>query len=263
MMDPGESSEALRERIRAFFRSTWSRVSDNSNELPRQAAVAAGPPKGFYGAFEPVRQMPKGTRLIESNPGKSVTLEFKAAVRFWWKVPYLLIPVCLAAPFIGATVAGWMAAEAASNRSYEDNQRYGYIDVAEAAFQGGLWLTIAMIALAIAIFFFSRPWVRLHADHGTIQVGGMRFDRGQFGGMRIGYEIETGGAMLKNDFHDLDIGLQGLRLVYGPWGEDLPWLVNRYHAPAIVLWMNVQIDSSAAPRSRPISETGNRPEIFE
>jgi hypothetical protein len=105
------------------------------------------------------------------------------------------------------------------------------------------------------------PWITLIATPQYIKVGKLYFDRGHYGGMRIGYEIDTGMALLKNDFHDLGVGLQALRLSYGLWGEDLPFLVNRYHAAEIVIWMSYMISLTEAGKD-PTPQTGVRSQQY-
>ena len=34
------------------------------------------------------------------------------------------------------------------------------------------------------------------------------------------------------------MGVSGLRVAYGRWGDDLDYMVNKYHAPEYVVWMN-------------------------
>jgi len=209
--------------------------------------------------YQPLRDHPKGTELVHQTEG-TVTLKFKAAIRFWWKLIFLMIPMTLAAPFVGAFIGAALAI-AEQQRRY-DLGEYRNTDIGAWSFQGGVWITIMMITATIAVFYWTRPWVTVFADRVHIRVGDLRFSREHFGWLRLGYEIETSGALLKNDFHDLDIGLQGLRLVYGPWGEDLPYLVNKYHANEIVLWINTKIAETAPPQPTPVATSGDRPQSF-
>lgn len=196
--------------------------------------------------FQPVRSSPKGTRVETQSEG-SVTLCFKAAIRFWWPLPYAVI-VC--AVVVGLPL-GWILG-ATLRSPFEP-------------YNGGpLFWTIAIFAAAtVASFRLTRPWVKLVANKRYIHIGPYYFDRDHYGGMRVGYELQTGASVLKNDFHDLSIGLQAIRLTYGPWGEDLPYLVNGYHANAIVLWLNLMIASVDEPPVGPTSsEHGKRTQAF-
>jgi len=253
-MEPGESSEHLRERLKGSVRRFFTAGDDFAERV--NAAWNAR----FSGTeFVKVREHPKGTKIGKSQPG-SVLLRVRAAIRFWWKAFYLMLILCVAAPFIGGPIGfagGIMSAEAAAQRGVFD--RAGFGDV----FAGAFWTTVIMIGLTIWVFRLTRPWVEIYADANEVRVGSQRFDRTHYGHFRLGYEIQTSEGLLKNDFHDLDIGLQGLRLSYGLWGEDLPYLVNKYHANEIVLWLNAMIAQTAKPvEAAPIRETGQRQQEF-
>lgn len=205
-------------------------------------------------AFLPVRQTPKGTRIEVDRPGE-VQVRFRAVVRFWFALPYVLGLITL---FGSVPLGGFIG--------YFFNPFDGYRS--QGAWQSWMsfWLfstPILFLAATIISYRLTHLWVKLVATQHYIRVGSYYFDRTKYGGMRIGYEIKTTGNLLKNDFHDLSIGMQALRLSYGPWGEDLPYLVNKYHANEIVLWLNIMIARTMARPAGPTdTATGQRPQAF-
>lgn len=218
----------------------------------------------MYGYYVPVRQNPKGTKFIirGKNPrGENyVKIQFKAAVRFWWKFYYLMIGVCVAATFLGGFVGLGVAMSNAASLAREGVfVQPGSFEIVVGAIIG---FVIAVIP-TIYVYRWTHPWVEVTANPSFISVGDFYFDRRYYGGFRVGYELQTNLGTLKNDFHDIDIGLQGLRFCYGQWGEDLPYLVSKYHANEIVMWINQKIAETEPKATAPVTESGQRPQRFE
>lgn len=185
-------------------------------------------PKSGAGAIEyiPVRSSPKGTRL-ETQTEDTVVLRFRAAIRFWWMLPYVLLGITAFGSLpLGLFIGTYM------NPS-------GYAAGFNQFFSASLfWTPVVLLGLTIFSWYATTPWVTVVANRKHILVGPYYFSRDHYSGVRIGYEIQTTSGILKNGFDDLSLGLQGIRVGYGPWGEDLPYLVNKYHASEIVLWLN-------------------------
>ena len=187
--------------------------------------------------FVEVREWPKGTELVAITDGR-VVLRFKAAIRFWWQLPYALLALTVVGSLpLGIFLGTYL------------NPFYLVTDDGQAFFSAALWLTpVVMILITIISFHITQPWVTVVSTPRYVSIGSLVFDATRYEGLRTGYEITLNHGVLKNDFHDLSIGLQGLRASYGPWGEDLPYLINQYHAPLMVLWMNMHIDAGRKPR---------------
>jgi hypothetical protein len=190
------------------------------------------------GGFVEPRPRPIGIRNVKVDQnGQQVSFEVKTAVRFWWSVlPAVLVMAAYPFIFILAPIVGFLISP---------RDRYGMIQANLMPATVVAFVVIAIVAIVLACKA-TRPWVQMKATAQDVTVprpfgrGVMRFDRRYFGGMRTGYSIQTeGGAVLKNSFMDGNFGLTGLRLSYGAWGEDLPYLVNGYHAAEIVIWMNM------------------------
>jgi hypothetical protein len=117
--------------------------------------------------------------------------------------------------------------------------------------------TVILVLLTIAGLIWAwrigHPKVQITATPDTIQVGNMIFNRSQYGGMRLGYQVQ-GEAVKIGTFDtvmgDHFMGVSGLRVAYGRWGEDLDYMVNKYHAAEYVVWMNEQIDAIGRPEPK-------------
>jgi hypothetical protein len=211
-----------------------------------------------YG-YVPVREHPKGTKLIGQAQGY-VHLQFKAALRFWWKFYYLMLAGCVAATFFGAFVGFAVSMSNASNLA----RRGVFADPGSfEVWVGAIIGFVITLIPTIYVYRWTHPWVDVYAQSTSIKVATFNFDRKYYGGFRVGYELQTTVGMLKNDFHDIDLGLQGLRFCYGQWGEDLPYLVSKYHANEIVMWINQKIAETEPKTTAPVTESGQRPQRFE
>lgn len=88
--------------------------------------------------------------------------------------------------------------------------------------------------------------MNVRVDRETIDVNGMLFDRKHTEGFRIGYKVEGSGDQVES-WDAKGVGFKTLRLSYGPWGEDLPYMANAYHAIEYVNWMNAIIAEVGKP----------------
>lgn len=248
MRDFAEKAKPVINEGMAQAREGLGRVADEVKQRAKENTAAAMQP-----GFVPVREHPKGTREFKNNAPGTVRLQFKAARRFWWRFWFLFVFACCLAPVVGAGLGSFLAV--AGSRSL-------YVNLAAASFQGGFFTTLICVGAAVIFWNWSRPWVEVYADRSEVRVENLRFDRRNYGGFQMGYTINTGEAMMGNDFHDLDLGLVGLRLVYGPYGEDLPWLVNKYHSQEIAIWLTYKIAEATRPQQDPGTLAGERPQNF-
>lgn len=179
------------------------------------------------------RKTPQGTRLISISDDKAV-MKVKSVIHFWnWFLPSLFVVLAIFIGFPLGGVLGFASYEPVGYSPWEfplSNMTWG-------AILGFL----TFLGLALWSYFSNRPWVKIIVNADTILYGDKKFDRRYFGGMRAGYKSKE--AQLKTGFIAPSMGVQRIRLSYGPWGEDLKYLVNAYHAAEIVIWMNDIIDS--------------------
>lgn len=178
--------------------------------------------------------------------------ELKTVRKFWWAV----------APMIASVVAALLLPLSA------------ILAVASAdPFRGSppqfLLFGVIALAMGLALIYYSiiitRPWIRIEGTKEHIRVYGKdatkTFDRAHFGGMRSGYSIQTESAVLSSDFTSSNFNLAGLRVSYGPWGEDLPYLINGYHSVGLILWMNMALGSVDMPPPKAHDPSQGREEV--
>ena len=74
---------------------------------------------------------------------------------------------------------------------------------------------IASIGATVFAFLKTRGEVTVIAQEGKIKFGDKVYDRRHFGGMRIGYTVDSTDGSLKEHFLDQQMGYAALRLTYG------------------------------------------------
>lgn len=195
---------------------------------PQRPVATPSAERAHLGTPVTPRSTPKGTRIIQQSPDQ-ITLGIRYVMRFWW--PYLPIGMLIFTVFAVPVIGGFIAA-------------------ITGAIGFPVFLFLASIVGTIFAFTQTRGEVQVIVQPDKMKFGAKTYDRKYYNGMRLGYQIATDDNALKNDFFDKSMGMSALRLTYGPWGEDLPYLVNSYHAAEIVTWMNPLIDAVGAPPPR-------------
>ena len=191
--------------------------------------------------YEKVPERPVGTRISEHNAEKAV-FSFQAMVKYWWLLPVALIVGLFAVilPFSGGM----------------------------AAFGGPVGALVGLVILAAYVFLtwksigWGFPWVEVIATREYVRVGPYYFDRARYGGITIGYQITYGSTTHSGGDSGFPMIWKGLRLNYGPWGKDLPYLVNDFHSVEVALWLSAMIASVKKPPEGSSTEHGTRTQKF-
>jgi len=208
-------------------------------------------PGAFAPSYRKPLQSPLGTELVSLSEGKAV-MSVRVARRTWWILPYLMLPITI----IGSFPLGMFIGTFANPFSMYGGGAW------QNFFNAALWLTpVALVVINLVLWRWTQPWLQITATRDAIRMEDMLFDRKQTGGFRLGYELQMNVGVLKNGFDDINLGLQGLRLSYGYWGEDLPYLVNGYHANEIVMWLNFVVGKVGSP-AEPDAQTGHRDNAY-
>ena len=95
----------------------------------------------------------------------------------------------------------------------------------------------AVIVVFMVLHHFLLPRIKVTADREGITVGRYKFDWEHSEGLRLGYS--AGGKERENK----QLGYVGLRMSYGAWGFDLPYMVNGYYSAAYVVWVNMMLET--------------------
>lgn len=223
------------------FRSLLDRLTGGKlPAMPNKAVTAAvAAPR-----VEEPRPYPKGINVLDASPEKLI-FWVKAARKRWRWLPFaLLIFITPALVWIGIAMG-------IDPGGYDRLGRYrapsfSFMPVASIVALWGAFLFWLYKLFWLNLIFSVTP--------NRINVGGKTYDRAHSAGMRIGYTVEgnggVGDSMVDVIAGDASMGFVGLRLTYGRWGEDLDFMVNRYHAAEYVVWMNEQIAmvGAAAPK---------------
>ncbi|WP_208352870.1 hypothetical protein [Pseudaestuariivita rosea] len=205
------------------------------------------------------REMPNGAKIHAAQNGSDETIEVSLPthIRTWWILPYVLAPFLL---YIAIVLGGiWGIVE---DSWTQDNFGRSVYNEAYFTFQPMITLIIVFSGLLFLLYWLLNPRTRIIITSEVITIGRYCFDRKHTGGMRLGYSVQCDGEtplMFKNR----QMVFAGLRMSYGPWGEDLPYMVNKYHGAEYVMWLNGLIAN--AKMSDIIDETvqrGHREQLF-
>lgn len=219
--------------------ATDSEQSPNSPHSEKMHPVKHGTDKIDYSVM-PVRNWPEGTRLISKDDEQAV-MTVQAAIQFWcWAGPGLCLIAILFAVPIGSSLGYATAIDSARFVS-------GKTIISHIFWGGGLGLGACLLAAAIS-YAVTRPVVRIIVDKNYVQFGSYKFDRRFAGGLRTGYASEE--TELTTNITQSKFGVTNLWFAYGPWGEEMKYLVNAKHADAICNWMNGIINAVGAPEPK-------------
>lgn len=170
-----------------------------------------------------LRELPRFLTVSDFAIGDSFTIVIPTARRTWWIVAIfgLLALWSLALPLLVALSSsdgGW-------------NSRGGYNEpnFSVILFILGLGL---LIGVSWSVWRWAFPRICITADHEAIRVHGRKYDWSSAKGFRLGYSL--GGV----EREDKQGPYAGLRMAYGPWGDDLPFMIRHYYAPAYIVFLN-------------------------
>jgi len=195
------------------------------------------------------RETPVGAYTTKANAEEAIVHVRVLNRLSWWLVPMIgsLFTVALSWPIgmvIGMGIAPW--------HSVGPYMFWGAVIGALISTGITIWATLAQ-----------RFWMKIVIQEERVKINGTTYDRNLSSGFRMGYSIESDSKALKQSFQDMSMGFTGLRFSYGPWGEDLPYVVNKYHGPEIVIWLNQMMDSVGAHKpGNNEPAIGHRAEIF-
>lgn len=193
------------------------------------------------------RAYPRGIYL-DKHSADELRFRIKATKRKWRWLPFaLILPVYGIASTLGP-ILGFRS-------DYYNQNRY-----VPASFSWMPTLLLLVVGTVFLVWLYKKFWlalpIRVTPTH--INVNGQSFNREHYGGMRVGYEIGGNeavpvGGLFEGAIGDTSLGFVGLRLQYGRWGEDLDYMVNKYHANEYIVWMNEMIATVGAPPAKDVA----------
>jgi len=187
------------------------------------------------------RIVPRFLRVEEYKEGQNFSITVPAVRRTWWWLGLF------------ALVGMWLVFVPIIAVASVDASGY-YVSINYSGF--AFWIA-ALVAVSVIVWMLLFPRIRITADPQRITVHDRVYDWKTAQGFRIGYSV---GGVERTDKQG---GFSGFRMAYGPWGDDLPFLLPTYYAPAYVMFLNEALEG-VQPRSayEQAGETGIKPVLF-
>ena len=190
------------------------------------------PPRRFSQTDASIRPHPRFANLSEFTEGVSFTASIPTVIKTWWVVGLIGILALwsVAVPtLIVWSAIGW----------YTDSRGNFY----EASFSYTTFLfgIAILLGLSYVILRAIFPRIIITASRDGISVGKYRYSWDRAEGLRAGYSV--GGAEKSHEEGFLWFKYVGIRMAYGQWSHDLPYMVGDYYSAAYVVWVNQLLET--------------------
>ena len=185
------------------------------------------PPREYTPQDAAQRPYPRFANLIELTEGEGFKASIPTALRTWGIIGIVAI-IGLWAIFVPVGTGLGFVAPSWNGRGYSN----GYYSPRPLLITIGVLLLISYFILR-TIF----PRIIVQADRDKITVGKFRYSWDYAQGLRTGYSVGGGEKDSKQ------WKFAGLRMAYGPWSHDLPYLVNDYYSAAYIVWVNQLLET--------------------
>jgi hypothetical protein len=208
----------------------------------------------------PLREIPKGAKLVAVEDRASVTVELPSAIQYWWTLPYGAAPALFFIAYLplGGILGGMLAVQSSA--------LLGFV-------WAGLGVVLAVFAGVMTFFILRRlthPKIRIHVTQEAVHLGKLMIPRdANFGGIWAGGEQtaqrESDGKSMHpvTSFKREGMMWTELRVSYGRWGETLPYMMPKDEAYDYVLWLAEILEWVSKPDAREnIPEAGIRAQAF-
>ena len=201
-------------------------------------------------ALEP-RPMPAGAKIhYQGEDGVKLSVPGYRRKLVMWGLLFAGIVFFVAIPSIAALpVDRWEG---------RYGQQYG-----ERSWFGTILLVSMTLGFCVWAYRFLKPRVVITARDNRIRVAGgnsegMVFDTAHYSGMAQGYEMKSGKV---KDQPGLGL-FTGLKVTYGNWGEETPFMFQKGRGLEYILWMNQLIEPVITGGAVHESEIGERAQAF-
>ena len=190
------------------------------------------PPRKYSQTDAAIRPHPRFADLSEFSKGESFTASIPTVIKTWWVVGlFAIAALWIVLPPIGITM-GFIEG------FYDNRGRFtrGYYNPMPIIITIGILLA-ATYAILRAIF----PRITITATRDGISVGKYRYSWDNAEGLRAGYSV--GGVEKSDEQGFFWFKYKGLRMAYGQWSHDLPYMVSDYYSAAYVVWVNQLLET--------------------
>jgi len=204
------------------------------------------------GAVTELRDMPAGAKLhYQAQDGVKLSVPgyrrgmVKWGLLFAAILFFVLIPI-----FLFGTTHTWIGQR--SGNVY--HERNWFLSI---------FLVAAIPGFCIWAYRFLKPRIVITARGDRIRVAGgnsegMIFDTKHYSGMSKGNEMKSGKV---KDQEGLGL-FTGLKVTYGNWGEETPFMFQKGRGVEYLLWMNALIEPVVTGGAVHESEIGEREQAF-
>ena len=235
----------LKNQVSALMKFLFSAPEQSPSTTPSSgnaagAASQSQPSSTMVNAsVVPVRETPVGTAVIKQDSEQAV-MTVQAAIQFWC----VTAPTaCILSGFLLVPIGGMIG----YNASFDS---YGRLigDIPTNIFVGCFVGALISIFSSFLAYAMTRPNVQVEVDKDFVKFGDYKFDRRFAGGLQPAYSSQE--TELKKSIIQPKFGVTALRFAYGPWGEDMKYMVDAHYVDDICIWMNGIIDSVGAPEPK-------------
>lgn len=175
----------------------------------------------------PLLDQPYRVKIHHEPDGQKIHISLPCGRYNWVWLPYAFT-LFAAVPFlIAAWSYGWGIT----------TDRYGFPN---GTYWSPIPLVLAIVLLVAAYIVVMRwccPRVSIIATRERVTVGRYDFQWQELEGLRLGYS--SGGKPRERT----QFGWVGMRMQYGAWGYDLPYMLDGYNSAAYVIWANMMLQT--------------------
>lgn len=190
------------------------------------------PPRKYSLTDAAIRPHPRFADLSEFSKGESFTASVPTVIKTWWVVGLFAIAalwLTIIPMLIVWSTRGW----------YTDNR--GNFFEASFSYTSFLLGVAVLLAATYAILRAIFPRITITATRDGISVGKYRYSWDNAEGLRAGYSV--GGVEKSDEQGFFWFKYKGLRMAYGQWSHDLPYMVSDYYSAAYVVWVNQLLET--------------------
>lgn len=176
----------------------------------------------------PLLDVPYRAEIHHQPDGQKVHISLPCGRYNWLWLPYAYI-VFVAVPVVIAAIYWGIGIELNRYRAPTGNLIWSPLPL--------ITVLVLLVCVFVAIMKWCWPRISIIATTERVTIGSFAFKWDELEGLRLGYS--SGGKPRERS----QWGFTGLRMQYGAWGYDLPYMVNSYYSAAYVVWGNLMLQT--------------------